>query len=125
MPARAWRCTSRRVRIGDAALQGGIERIGLGDPLCHDQVEITERRRRLACRPKAEPHRCARRREEASTDRATRLGALARRVDRAHVAANKKVVDRVLEVAGGFDAEEAPHVGLVLGEQQLRRTLRE
>ena len=39
------------LRIGDTTLQGGIERIGFVDPLCHDHIEITERRCLLARPP--------------------------------------------------------------------------
>ena len=93
MPAKAG-AAPPPLRIGDTTLQRGIELIGLGHPVCHNAVEITERRclLRLAG-PQAEPHAgaAAGRKRQPIVQRT--LAALRVRIDGAHIAANKIVVD--------------------------------
>ena len=110
------------IGILQPGLYARVEAVGLCLALFENRVEVAERQRhRLPAQPQPHLDAALRRHAELVPGRALRAGA--RRIHRAPVATDHALVKAVLAVAGLFDAIEAAHIGVVVGEQQLGLTI--
>ena len=109
-----------RVRVRDLMLQVPVEGIRFLAAQVHDLVERVPRQ---AAGAQPDPHHGLASGFDPDDPMGRRLGAHAPRIDRARMAIDDVVVERVLEGAGRGVAPEQGAVGLVLGEQELPVTI--